>query len=170
MTGPADPTLDRLLRQEAWVTAKMFEFLRSLPEATLKATAPSTDWDVATTLVHIVDANAAYSERMEGRPDPADFPKPATHADLDTLERRALADLARIRALAADPAPEVVEAGEEETWRYPRSLLLAQALYHSIEHRAQLYGILAANGVEGQTLDDLDHWSFGDSEGEISKS
>lgn len=169
MTGPADPTLDRLLRQEAWATAKMFEHLRSLPEATLGATAPSTDWDVATTLVHIVDANAAYTERMEGHPDPADFPKPATHADLDALERRALSDLVRIRALAADPTPDVVEAGEE-TWTYPRSLLLAQALYHSIEHRAQLYGILAANGVGGLTLDDMDHWSFADHEGEISKS
>lgn len=169
MTGPADPTLDRLFRQEAWATAKMFEHLRSLPEATLTATAPSTDWDVATTLAHIVGANEAYANRMEGHPDPEDPPNPATHADLDALERRALAAVATIRALAADPAPDVVEAGEE-TWRYPRSLVLAQALYHSIEHRAQLYGILAANGVGGVTLDDMDHWAFGDHEGDISKS
>lgn len=169
MTGPTDPTLDRLLRQEAWATTRMFEFLRSLPEETLRATAPSTDWDVATTLAHIVGANEAYADRMDGRPDPEDPPNPSTHADLVALERRASDVLARIRAFAADPDHDVVEAGEE-TWRYPRSLVIAQSLYHSIEHRAQMYGIFAANGIGGQTLDDLDHWNFGEHEGVISIS
>lgn len=166
-----DPTLDRLFRQEPWALAKVFARLRELPEETLSFTAPSTDWDVATFLAHIVSANRSYVARMEGRPDPAPPPAPDTHADLVELERIAIEAAVRLRELAAEGLDvEVVEQDGGKTFRYPRSLILAQAIYHSIEHRAQMFGVLTANGVGGLNLDDMDHWNFGEHEGDLSES
>ena len=53
MTASADPTLDRLFRQEVWVLRKLFAFLRSVPEDVLAMTAPNTGWDVSVLLTHI---------------------------------------------------------------------------------------------------------------------
>ena len=161
----ADVTLDRLLRHEAWALRKMFAFLREQPESVLAMTAPNTAWDVAVLLAHICSASMRYVQRIEGGPDPSVDP-PDTHADLEVLEGRVLAAAERLRALAAEGSDaDVVESDEKGTYRYPRSVVLAQAIYHAIEHRAQLFGVLTANGITSTNLDDLDHWVFGDAEG-----
>ena len=168
MTAHGDPTLDRLFRQEVWVLRKLFAFLRSVPEDVLAMTAPNTGWDVSVLLTHIVSASVTYAARIDGRPD-ADLQPPDTHADLAAMEVEAIAAAERLRELAAEGSDaEVVEVDGERTWRYPRSLILAQSIYHAIEHRAQLFGVLTANGVTGMTLDDLDHWTYGGDEGVLS--
>lgn len=168
MARSVDPTLDRLFRHEVWVLRKMFAFLRAQPESVLAMTAPNTGWDVAVLLAHISSAAMSYVARIEGGPDPTTDP-PDTHADLDALEVRVVAAAERLRELAAEGSDAtVVEVEAEGTSSYPRSLVLAQALYHAIEHRAQLFGVLTANGVTGTNLDDLDHWSFGVAEGDLT--
>ena len=161
----ADVTLDRLFRQDAWATARMIAHLRSLPEATLSMTAPSTGWDVAVILAHILSGAESYAARIAGRPERGDPTPPDTHADLEQIAERAEAAWAELRAFAAENSDvEVVESDGGRTYRYPRSVVLAQAVYHSIEHRAQLFGVLTANGVPGMTLDDLDVWSYSEPE------
>ncbi|MFM8999782.1 MAG: DinB family protein [Actinomycetota bacterium] len=170
MAHVADPTLDRLFRHEVWALRKMFAFLRSQPESVLAMTAPNTGWDVGVLLAHISSAAMSYVARIEGGPDPS-ADAPDTHADLDALETRVVAAAERLRALAAEGSDaDVVEVEDAGTSRYPRSLILAQAIYHAIEHRAQLFGVLTANGVVGTNLDDLDHWSYGVDEGSFSSS
>lgn len=165
-----DPTLDRLFRHEVFATKKTFEFLRSVPEATLTMTAPNTDWDVAVLLTHIVEASMSYGARIDGRPGP-DLRPPDTHADLAAMEPLAVDAAERLRELVAEGSDaEVVEVDGKTTYRYPRSVVLAQSVYHAIEHRAQLFGVLAANGVGGLTLDDMDHWSLGHGEGVLTES
>lgn len=171
MTAPVDPTLDRLFRHEPWVLRKVFAHLRALPEETLRMTASHTDWDVAETLIHIVGASEAYAARIDGRPEPPDEPGPRTHAELAALEPRAIAAAERLRQLAGEGSDETVtEEDGGRTFRYPRSVVLAQSIYHAIEHRAQLFAILSANGVKGLTLDDLDHWTVGVAEGVLEES
>ena len=166
----ADVTLDRIFRHEVWALRKVFAFLRTQPESVLAMTAPNTGWDVAVLLAHISSAAMSYVARIEGGQDPSADP-PDTHADLDVLEGRVVAAAERLRALAAEGTDaEVVEVEESGTSRYPRSLVLAQAIYHAIEHRAQLFGVLTANGVSGLNLDDLDHWSFGLEEGDLTST
>jgi uncharacterized damage-inducible protein DinB len=165
-----DPTLDRLFRHEVFATRKTFEHLRALPEATLAMTAPNTDWDIAVLLTHIVSASMSYAARVDGLPEPHLEP-PDTHADLAAMEPLAVAAAERLRDLVAEGSDaEVVERDGDKTWRYPRSVVLAQSVYHAIEHRAQLFGVLAANRVGGITLDDMDHWTLGHGEGVLSES
>lgn len=165
-----DVTLDRLFRHEVWALQKLFAFLRTQPESVLAMTAPNTGWDVAVLLAHVASGAMSYVARIEGGPDPSADP-PDTHADLDALEGRLLAAAERLRSLAAEGSDaEVVEVEDSGTSRYPRSLVLAQAIYHAIEHRAQLFGVLTANGVTGLNLDDLDHWAFGVAEGDFTST
>ena len=46
-----------------------------------------------------------------------------------------------------------------------RSTVLAQAIHHATEHRAQIAGALAAHGIDAIDLDALDLWEFADAEG-----
>ena len=41
-----------------------------------------------------------------------------------------------------------------------RSIVLAQACYHSTEHRTQIACALEVNAIPGITLDDYDLWAF----------
>ena len=40
------------------------------------------------------------------------------------------------------------------------STILAQAIHHAAEHRAQIADILAANNLDVLNLDKIDLWSF----------
>ena len=46
-----------------------------------------------------------------------------------------------------------------------RSTILGQAIHHATEHRAQIAGALATNGIDAIDLDALDVWAYGDAEG-----
>jgi hypothetical protein len=47
-----------------------------------------------------------------------------------------------------------------ERLEYWSTTVLAQSVYHAIEHRAQIADILAFNNVDIIRLDDYDHWAF----------
>ena len=45
-----------------------------------------------------------------------------------------------------------------------RSTVVAQAIHHATEHRAQIAGALATNGIDTIDLDALDLWAFTEAE------
>jgi uncharacterized damage-inducible protein DinB len=46
-----------------------------------------------------------------------------------------------------------------------RSTILSQAIHHATEHRAQIASALEAKGFTPVNLDDLDLWSYEESQG-----
>jgi uncharacterized damage-inducible protein DinB len=160
----ADPTLDRLLRHMAWANATMFARLAGLSDEVLALAAPRNEWTVAMILDHLVTAAGGYAARLEGLPRPEPTVPPTTVGELDELADRCAADDARIRAQAAVP-----EGPAEYPFRgkipRARSTILGQAIHHATEHRAQIAGALATNGIDAVDLDALDVWAYGDAEG-----
>ena len=72
-----------------------------------------------------------------------------------------LADFdAAILAQAGLPDDLLTIREENESWQNLRSTLLAQAVHHATEHRAQLIGALESKGFTPINLDDLDFWAF----------
>ena len=76
-------------------------------------------------------------------------------------------DCARIRR--PDPraggAPDgSVEYADPGTESRARSTVIAQAIHHATEHRAQIAGALATNGVDTIDLDALDLWAYTEAE------
>jgi uncharacterized damage-inducible protein DinB len=165
MSGPTpDPTLDRLLRHMAWANATLIARLAELPDSVLQLTTPRTEWSAARILAHLVSAAGGYASRLERAARPPDTEPPATVAQLPEIAARCAALDARLRAQATLPDELVPHANPERPAR-ARSTILAQAIHHATEHRAQVAGALSTNGVDAIDLDALDLWAYGEAEG-----
>jgi uncharacterized damage-inducible protein DinB len=159
---PTDPTLDRLLRHMAWANQAILARLAEQPDTALALTAPLNEWSAGRILIHLVNAANGYASRLEGlaRQQPAD--EPTSTAQLQALGERLGAIDARLRAAATQPDGPAAYAGDDKA--FPRSTVLAQAIHHATEHRAQIAGALAVNGVNGIDLDAIDLWEFTEAE------
>jgi uncharacterized damage-inducible protein DinB len=159
-SGSADPTLDRLLRHMAWANQALIARLAEQSDAALSLTAPRNEWSAGRILDN---AAGGYANRLEGRPR-EDPPAPTTSvAELPALAERLAGYDARLRVAAAAPEHRVAIAGGDET--RSSTTVLAQAIHHATEHRAQIAGALATNGNNAIDLDAIDLWEYGDAEG-----
>jgi len=159
-----DPSLDRLLRHMAWANAALIARLTEVPVDALGLAAPRNEWTVALILDHLVSAAGRYAARLEGGPRPDRAPSPATAAGLAELAIDLAAYDARIRAQAAVPDGPATRWDADGPPRR-RSTVLAQAIHHATEHRAQIAAALATNGIDAIDLDALDLWAYGEAEG-----
>lgn len=165
MSYSTDPVSDRLFRHMAWANAQLFATLAQLPDEVLQYAEPGNSWTVAMTVHHLVEAAAFYAQRLDGQPAPQVAPTPPqSTSDLQALAHACAAADARIRVAAATPHGVVVRSGDTTLTR-ARSTVLAQAIHHAIEHRAQIAGALVAHGSSAINLDDWDVWALGDAEG-----
>jgi uncharacterized damage-inducible protein DinB len=159
-----DPTLDRLLRHMAWANAQLVARLQEQPADVLALTAPRNEWSAGRILAHLLNAAQGYASRMEGVARPADVETPTTEMDLAAIGAALAATDASLRAQATQPDVLIrhpVRTDEEDL----RSTILAQAIHHATEHRAQIAGALATNGNDAIDLDAIDVWEHADSEG-----
>lgn len=160
-----DPTLDRLLRHMAWANATLIARLAELSDEALALAAPRNEWTVAMTLQHIVNAAGGYAARLERVPRPAPTSLPSTVAELREVAGVCAAYDARLRAQAAFPDEPVPHTDDPERPARARSTILGQAIHHATEHRAQIAGALATNGLDAVDLDAIDLWGYGEAEG-----
>jgi uncharacterized damage-inducible protein DinB len=160
-----DPTSARLFRHMAWANARCCARLARLPAAVLGHCAPGNPWSVAVTLHHLVEAAASYAARLDGRPAPLVAPRPPDdHAGLAALAAACAAADARLCAAAAH-SDGVVARADAPLRPWARATVLAQAIHHATEHRAQIAGALVAHGVTALDLDGLDVWAYDDAVG-----
>ena len=160
-----DPTLDRLLRHMAWANAALFDTLAAGSDEDLALAAPRNEWPAGRILAHLVGAAARYAARLEGLARPDEEPPVTAVAELADLKTRCAAYDARIRAQAAlpDGPAQLCRTWTPIVWRAidRRS---RQAIHHATEHRAQIAGALATNGIDTIDLDALDLWAFTEAE------
>ena len=159
-----DPTLDRLLRHMAWANATLIGWLGTSSDEALDLAAPRNEWSAARILAHLVSAAGGYASRLEGVPRPPDTEPPTSVAQLAVIADRCADFDARLRAQATLPDVLVTHPHPDRSARL-RSTILGQAIHHATEHRAQIAGALATNGVDAIDLDELDLWAYGDAEG-----
>jgi uncharacterized damage-inducible protein DinB len=166
MTDPtADPTLDRLLRHMAWANATLIAQLADESDGALALTAPQNEWSAGRILAHLVNAAGGYASRLERVPRPTDAETPASAAQLADFGARLAGFDARLRAQGTLPDEPVPHTDHPERGPRARSTILAQAIHHATEHRAQIAGALATNGNNAIDLDALDMWEYGEAEG-----
>ncbi len=160
-----DPTLDRLLRHMAWANAALIARLQALDDSALALAAPHNEWTVAMILEHLVSAAGGYAERLDGGSLPPEIRPPTATAELAGIAEACADHDARLRAAACVPDGIAEYVREGEIRRRARSTILAQAIHHATEHRAQIAEALATNGSRAIDLDALDLWSYGEAEG-----
>ncbi len=164
MSATPDPTLDRVLRHMAWANAELIARLQTLDDDALALASPRNEWTVAMILDHLVIAAARYAARLEGVQRPVDTVPPTTIAELAGLAAACAGFDARIRAQAGLPDEPVGHPSFPSGPR-ARSTVVGQAIHHATEHRAQIAGALATNGLDVIDLDALDVWAYGEAEG-----
>ena len=160
-----DPTLDRLLRHMAWANGQLVARLLEQPADALALTAQRNEWSAGRILAHLLNAAQGYASRMEGAARPADMELPTSTTELAELGERLAAIDARLRAQATEPdllISHPVRTAEQDR----RSTILAQAIHHATEHRAQIAGALSTNGNDAIDLDAIDLWEHADGEGQ----
>lgn len=147
------------LRHLAWADDLLFRQLAVLPPEALGATYGPSNWTVAHLAHHIVGGAEWYRYCLTGA-SWSDVALPRSPADLDAL-RLHMVDVNEVLVAQALIPDAVVEFMDEDGPRSAlRSTLLAQACYHSTEHRTQIACALEVNGIEGIKLDDYDLWAF----------
>jgi len=153
--------LDRLLAHMAWANQKTIEHLQTLPGDALKAFATNPEWFAGEIVYHIVDSADHYAYRISGKPALTQPGDPCID------EVKSAADLARLKVQAAKVDAMLIEFtnSEGEQVKRWRSTILSQAIHHATEHRAQIASALEAKGFTPVNLDDLDLWSFEESQG-----
>lgn len=157
-------TLDQLLRHMAWANAALFKQLASLPDAALGHTASGSEWSVGAIAHHLVTAAENYAQRLHGEPRAPERSTPSTATDITHLAKGLAAADAKLRAGAALDGAEVLRwiSFGGEPMAFPRWVLVNQSVHHATEHRAQIAGALAANGITSVDLDAIDVWSLHD--------
>src|SRR5690349_11472117 len=163
-TTTPDPTLDRMLRHMAWANAQLVARLGEQPAEALALTAPQNEWSAGRILAHLLNAAQGYASRMAGVPRPADVEAPTSATELAELGARLAATDASLRTQATEP-DVLVSHPNPERGQDLRSVILAQAIHHATEHRAQIAGALATNGNSAIDLDAIDLWEFSDTNG-----
>ncbi len=161
----ADPTLDRLLRHMAWANAHLVARLLEQPVEVLAHTAPRNEWPAGRILTHLLNAAQGYASRMEGVARPPNVEPPGSPEELAALGARLAVADASLRRQATQP-DVLVSHPDPARGQDLRSTILAQAIHHATEHRAQIAGALATNGNDAIDLDAIDLWEFADAEGQ----
>jgi len=162
--GIQHATLDHLLAHMAWANAALFKQLEDLPTPALSHTAPGSEWSVGAIAHHLVTAAENYAQRLHGEPRAPKREAPTDAVGISEL-RAALATAdAKLREAASLGGEEILRwtSFNGEVMAFPRWVLVNQAIHHATEHRAQIAGALAANGIRSVDLDAIDVWSLHD--------
>lgn len=158
-------TLDRLFRHMAWANAQIHDRLLDIPEEAYAFYADNEEWTVGIILHHLVRAAGNYAAHLDGQPRPEGIKIPSTKVDIEYLAKLCASFDARLREASFLPDAVTLRERDGVTITRNRSTVVAQSLHHSIEHRAQIAGILMLNRIKEIDLDAIDVWALGDAEG-----
>ena len=141
----------------SWANNYVFNQLATLSAEELKYTAPNDEWTAAEILEHITGNR--YADLLDGLGfSPMKIPT-------NSEEVLALKDLsagfdARLREAAKNVDGFVEYQRDGKSIRRARQTILAQAIHHATEHRAQIAAIFASRGLKVIDLDEIDLWAF----------
>lgn len=163
---PADTSvLAALFAHNAWANLKLLDFCAGLSDEQLNAAAVGGFGSIRHTLLHIVNAEVSYVERVNGRL-PAE---PLLRDHFPSFEllkdsARWAADELLALAVSARQGARVRQRSPRMLIEYPLASLIAQAIGHSTEHRAQIAAIITQLGMEPP---DMSGWAYMEETGEL---
>lgn len=137
-------------RHNAWAMHELLLVCRELPESQLQAEVPGQYGTLIDTYWHIVSSEAGYCARLTGE-QPAWDRRDRTPPGWDVMAER-LDELAdRWEQFLTQPFDAertfVIPWNDGFDRDVPAGVVLAQALHHGNEHRAQIATILTSIGV-----------------------
>ena len=151
--------MHRALRHMAWANQQVYAAVTKLPDDALGSYIVNPEWTAGEILRHIAGGATWYVYCL-GITDWQETVLPSTKRDVDVLAGQ-LADFDRLILSAADLPDATLYFDDEDGPKSAlRSTLLAQAVHHADEHRAQLIDALELRGYTPINLDTIDLWAF----------
>ena len=156
-----DLLVDRLFRHMAWANNYLFDQLATLSPEELQYSAPNDDWTAAAILEHLTGSR--YADLLDGKGyTPTEIP--TNREEVLALKELSISFDARLREAAQEADGHIEFQRDGKTIRRARATILAQAIHHATEHRAQIAGIFATRGMKVVDLDEIDLWAFANHE------
>jgi uncharacterized damage-inducible protein DinB len=163
MTTPND-VLRSMFEHHLWATGQLIDHLEDLPRERLGEAIAGTYGSMLATVIHLVDADTRYLQRLESptlpsREDRLDVPLATLREELgehrarwgDMLGRLERGELrAAVRGKTGYPDTEDAE-----------TMLLVQAVHHGNDHRTQICSTLGALGLDVPEIDGWTYWVEG---------
>jgi uncharacterized damage-inducible protein DinB len=169
----------KLLKHMAWANQEIFTKVSQLPDEALDSYAVNPEWTVREIVRHIASSATWYGWRLFDKSAFTEEESAAWQKKLDLTEiqpataRDVLTSIEYVKAadsalLAASLLPEgdVLREWNGKIITRKRSTIIAQAIHHATEHRAQLVSALEVRGFATINLDDYDLWNYADTIGE----
>ncbi len=153
----------------AWANQKVFSSVQSLPDGALDSFIVNEEWTVKHILHHIVAGAEWYVYCLQGG-SLRQFADPLNISEVAALSKTLIdidAELIKIGQLDDEM---IIINFEGETEQNLRSTMISQAIYHAVEHRAQLVDALEFRGYSPINLDDIDLWQFEYYEARVEKN
>ena len=169
----------KLLKHMAWANEEIFTKVSELPDEALDSFVVNPHWTVREIVRHIASSatwygwrlldksafteeeNAAWQKKLE-----LTEIQPVTSRDVHTSIQYVKAADAALLAASLLPEGDVLREWNGKIITRKRSTIIAQAVHHATEHRAQLVSALEAKGYTSINLDDYDLWNYADTIGE----
>jgi uncharacterized damage-inducible protein DinB len=146
------------LEHAAWSTQEFIKQLTDLSESVYALSAAEGEWNVGRLLAHLADSGEWYRYILTGEMW-TDI-RPVTSHEAVTQLSRYLAELDSGLVAQADLEDELLSFQDESgPAQAARSMILAQAVMHSAEHKGQIAAIAKTSGFH-LDLDRLDVWAF----------
>lgn len=165
--------MEKILKHMAWANQEIIGKIAELPKEALDAYAVNPEWNVGTIVRHIGSASNWYVWRLLDRAAFSAEEKAYWDARLkdDDEESPKMQDLNYVLEVLRSsdallleqshlPDSDVPREFRGEQHVFKRSTILAQAVHHATEHRAQAVSALELHGFDSIILDDYDVWSY----------
>lgn len=162
-----------MLKHTAWANQEIIGKINELPKEALDAFAVNPDWTVGKILRHIASASNWYVWRLLDKESFTADERAFWDARLKVADEEApmMLDITNVLAILKDsdawlleqsllPDADVAREFRSEEHVFKRSTILAQAVHHATEHRAQAVAALELRGFASINLDDFDLWSM----------
>lgn len=143
----------------AWTNQQVYSAVQKLPDEALSSYLVNPEWTAGTILHHIINGADWFSYCLT-QAMWTDIKIPSSMNDVAELAKL-LATLDE-RIISQDELPDIALTINDEgkSWKAMRSTILAQAIHHATEHRAQLIDALEYKDFKPINLDDIDLWAF----------
>ena len=150
----------QMLGHMQWANQQLYSVLATIPDEALAMHAVHDDWTVARIATHLAGVSGRLVARIEETEMPVDPEVPVHAAGVAEIGKTCLASDSRLVELSQAPdQPSTFDLFGTTTTQM-RSIVLAQAVHHADEHRAQISGILASNNLDVLNLDKLSLWYY----------
>ena len=140
--------IDKMFEYNLWANTQLIELCSGLVDAQLDAEIEGAFGRIQPTLVHLIQAEGGYLNRVTGSRPWAD------DLEWDSLSMNDLLAMAQLSgnqlmaiASKANPATRHEVEYQGDSFLFFNWTVLLQALYHGIEHRTQIKMLLTQLGV-----------------------